>query len=139
MVVHNGYDILEHKQLAWACRIWSHYLLDAIREQGSDDSFVSPQNVNDFMETLIVFASQSFDFWVDSIFLERSIIQTLWTLNSVASELETLYQYSPHMLTTIESIKAFTGVRRPDNSKSNFAARLVADISSTKNFAMIMD
>jgi NACHT domain len=88
MVVHNGYNILEHKQLAWACRMWSHYLLYAIRQQGSDDSFFSRQNVNDFMEKLIDFASQSFDFWVDSIILECVITPTLDILNSVASELE---------------------------------------------------
>ena len=45
----------------------------------------------------------------------------------------TLYQYTPHMLTTIKSIKAFAEVRRPGNycnSESNFTARDVVDISS---------
>jgi hypothetical protein len=88
MVVHNGNDIFKHKQLAWVCRMWCHYLLCAIREQGNDDSFFPRQNVKDFMETLIVFASQSFDFWVDSMILEGSITQVCVTLNSVASELE---------------------------------------------------
>jgi hypothetical protein len=88
MVVHNGDNILEHKQLAWACRMWINHLLYAIREQGSDDSFFSRQNVNDFMEKLIDFASQSFDFWVDSMILECAIRPTLDTLNSVALELE---------------------------------------------------
>jgi hypothetical protein len=58
VVFYNGYNILEHKQLAWACRMWCHYLLYAIQEQGSDDSFFSQQNVNDFIEKLIDFASQ---------------------------------------------------------------------------------
>jgi hypothetical protein len=88
MVVHNGYNILEHKQLAWACRMWSRYFLYAIREQGSDDSFFSRQDFNDFMEKLIDFASQSFDFWVDSIIVERAITLTSQTLNSVASGLD---------------------------------------------------
>ena len=42
-------------------------------------------------------------------------------------------QYTPHMLTTIKSIKVFVEVRRPDNyrnGKSNFTARDVTDISS---------
>jgi hypothetical protein len=46
---------------------------------------------------------------------------------------QTLYQYAPHMLTTIKSIKAFAEVRRPDNycnSESKFTARDVMDISS---------
>jgi hypothetical protein len=88
MVVHNGHNILEHERLAWACRMWSRYLLDAIRKHGGDDSFFPQQNVNDFVEKLIDFASQSFDFWVDSIILECSIIETLETLNSVVSGLE---------------------------------------------------
>jgi NACHT domain len=88
MVVYNGYNIFEHKQLAWACRMWSRHLLYAIQEQGRDDSFFSRQNVNDFMEKLIDFASQSFDFWVDSIILECAITLTSKTLNSVASGLE---------------------------------------------------
>ena len=88
MVVHNGYNILEHKQLAWACRMWGYYLLYAIREQCSGNSFISRQNVTDFMERLIVFASQSFDFWVDSTILQRSIRQILETLSSVVSALE---------------------------------------------------
>jgi hypothetical protein len=87
MVVHNGCDISRHKQLAWACRMWSRYLLYAIQKQDSDDSFFSPQDVNDFVEKLIDFASQSFDFWVDSIILEHSIAPTLDTLNSVLSGL----------------------------------------------------
>ena len=68
--------------------MWSDYLLYAIREQGSDDSFFSQQNLNDFMERLIDFASQSFDFWIDSIILECSITHTLETLNLVVSALE---------------------------------------------------
>jgi hypothetical protein len=87
MVVHNSCDILERKQLGWG-RMWCNYLLYAIQEQGSDDSFFSLQNVNDFMERLIDFASQSFDFWVDSIILKGSITQTSQTLNLVASALE---------------------------------------------------
>jgi hypothetical protein len=150
MIVHNGCDILKHTQLGWVCRIWSDYLLSAIQEQGNDDSFFPPQNVNDFMERLTVFASQSFDFWVDSIILECAIKPTSQTWNLVVAALEvsppgiqnisniffvaqTLRQYSPHMLTMIKSIKAFAEVRRPDNyhnSKSNYAARDVADISS---------
>jgi len=88
MVVYNSYNILEHKQLAWACRLWSQHLLSAIRKQGSDDSSFPRQDVNDFVEKLINFASQSFDFWVDSIILEGSLTQTSETLNSVVSGLE---------------------------------------------------
>jgi hypothetical protein len=88
MVDHNGCDILEHEQLDWACRMWSNYLLYAIQERGSDDSLFSRQNVDDLMERLIAFASQSFDFWVDSIILECSITGTLQNLNVVASALK---------------------------------------------------
>jgi len=153
MVVHNGCNILEHEHLGWASRRWSDYLLDAIQEQGYDNSFFSRQNVINFMERLTAFASQSFDFWVDSIILKGSITHTLHTLNLVVLALEvspffkpgtqnisniffiaqTLHQCSPHVLTMIKSIKAFAEVRRPDNdcnSKNNFAARDVADISS---------
>ena len=44
---------------------------------------------------------------------------------------QTLYQYAPHMLTTIKNIKTFAEVRRPNNycnSKSMFMARDVMDI-----------
>jgi hypothetical protein len=152
MVVHNGYDILECKKLGWG-QMWCDYLLYAIREPGSDDSLFSRQNIDDFMQRLIDFASQPFDFWVDSIILKGSITHTLQTLNLVVSALEvspffkpgtqnisniffiaqTLRQCSPHVLTMIKSIKAFAEVRRPDNyhnRKSNFAARDVVDISS---------
>jgi hypothetical protein len=87
MVVHNSCDILEHEQLGWACWMWGNYLLYAIREPGSDDPLFSQQNVDDFMERLIDFVSQSFDFWVDSIILKGSITHTLQTLNLVASAL----------------------------------------------------
>jgi hypothetical protein len=87
MVVHNSCDILEHEQLGWG-QMWCDYLLYAIREPGSDDSLFSQQNVNDFMERLTAFASQSFDFWVDSIILKGSIAPTLETLNLVVSALE---------------------------------------------------
>ena len=101
IVVNNGYNILEHKQLAWACRMWCYHLLYAIQEQGSDDSFFSRQNVDFFMEKLIDFASQSFDFWVDSVILEGSITWNLKILDSVASGLEVsplfLTWYVKHM------------------------------------------
>lgn len=133
MVIHNSGNISEHKQLAWACRMWCRYLLYAILEQGSDDSFFSQQNVNDFIKKLTDFASQSFDFWVDSIISESSIRETSETLDSVVSGLETLYQCTPHMLTTIKSIRAFAEVWCPDNwrnSENNFTARDVMDVSS---------
>ena len=88
MVVHNGDDPFEHKQLRWASQMWSRHLLYAIQEGGGDNLLFSRQSVNDFMGKLIDFASQSFDLWVDSIILQGLMTDTLMALNLVASGLE---------------------------------------------------
>jgi hypothetical protein len=41
MVVHNGDDPFEHKQLRWASQMWSRHLLYAIQEGDGDNLLFS--------------------------------------------------------------------------------------------------